>query len=178
MDGRAPRGRGQAGYTLAEVIVAVFLISTVFLGVAGAVFTVTKGSATNERIQSIDTALATYSRILRDTDLKGDGTPVMPYRPCTSGGTGGSDAVAAQYEADVLAVTTDSGDPGDSAAWRIPDGMTFEVTEVHSWDPVAKNWTTNCAVPDKGAQRIRYKVVLGVSERHGETVKRYPGPTA
>ena len=170
MPGWARRRGAQGGFTLIEVIIAILLLSTVFIGFAGAIFTVSRATGTNKRVQAIDTAMVAYAGMLRSTDL-------VTYDPCATAGTGGSDTVAAAYETAANAMMTTSGDPGDAEEWRRPDGMVLDIIGVHSWDPVAKKWLASCAVPDSGAQRIRYEVRLGGTTRSAETVKRYPGPT-
>ena len=172
--------RGQGGYSLAEVIIAIMLLSGFFIGLASAIFTVLRATATNERIQAVDTALVSYAGILRTSETKPDGSLRVPYVPCGSAGTAGSDAVASAYEAATAdaAVITTTGDAGASAAGRKPDGMVIDIVGVDAWDSVAKTWVDDCAVPDRGAQRIRYEVRMGGTTRAGETVKRYPGPVS
>lgn len=174
--------RGQSGYSLAEVIIAIVLLSSVFLAFAAAIFTVSRATSTNKSVQAIDTALVSYGGILRASDRPlADGSPPagqIAYVPCPEAGPDGSEAVAEAYETAALAVIETNLEAGATDAWRRPDNMDIEIVGVDSWNPDTKEFATDCLVPDNGGQRITYRVSIGTTTRSAQTVKRYPGPSA
>ena len=171
--GGTQRSRGQGGQSLIELLVAIVLIGIIFVAIVSAIFTVLRSTATNKRIQAIDTALVSYGEIVRDRTL-------VPYSACTATGASGSATVAAAYETAAAqpGATSTAGVAGATDRWRKPDGMIVTVTGVDAWNlSTAKFATTGCAVPDGGAQRVSYTITLQNVTRSGQTVKRVPGPS-
>lgn len=176
----AHRQRGQSGNSLIEVIIAILLLAGIFVILAGAVLTVVKSTATNERVQGIDAALVTYGEILQTQ---------VPYSDCNS-------SISSTYQAaaEDPTIITGGGEPGGSESWRRNNFMVTEVIGVESWNPDTGQFEDRaaalykCVSPDSGAQRVTYKVTqcpdaaavypcAGSPVREGQIVKRKQGPS-
>jgi hypothetical protein len=155
-----------------EVIIAIVLLGGVFLILAGALVTVARGTETNEKVQSIDTALITYGEILQTA---------VPYSACTANNVPLADTYF--FAADPFMTGSNSVSP----LWRRPNNVIVEVVSVGSWNATTKAWGTSCIFPDSGAQKVKYRVTacssVGTSPctnptvRTGEVVKRKAGPS-
>ncbi len=171
------RRRDQRGQSLVEVVIAILLLSTVMLVIAMGLFTINRATVGNERVQSVDAALAVYGEVLRST---------INYRPCRPG----FDPTTATpgYMDDTL-VYLESPDAADNLdGWLKPPAVIVEVEygSLQSWDPETDSFVDECSVPDTGAQQITYQVtydpdVLGRDgdpvTRTGQIVKRRDGPS-
>ena len=160
--------RGQSGQSLAEAIIAMLLIGSIFLILAGALFTVIKVTTTNKNLQSIDTGLITYGEILQTQ---------VPYENCST-----SNPTASNYQLNSQDFITGGASP--PTKWRLPytDGasMVTEVTGVESWNTATQAFEdrgaslNKCISPDPGVQRVSYKITFGGVSRTGQVVKRKP----
>lgn len=170
--GGAQDNRGQAGQSLIELLIAIMLISLVFIAVTISILTMLRSTGVNRRIQAIDTALVSYGEVISDRGL-------VPYVPCASAGATGSDAVEVAYttSAALPAAVSTSNAAVASDTWRKPVGMTVKVLRVDAWSLTDSKFVNECAVPDGGAQRVTYEVTYEGSTRTGQTVKRLGGPS-
>ena len=163
--GARPR-RGQSGQSLVEVIIAMLLIGSIFLILAGALFTVIKVTTSNKNLQAIDTGLITYGEILQTQ---------VPYENCSS-----STQTASIYQSNAEAFITGGG--AEPTKWRLPytDGasMVTVLTGVESWNTTTGafedrgNSFYKCVSPDSGVQRVSYTITFGGVSRTGQVVKR------
>ena len=132
------------------------LLSTVFIAIAGGLFTVVRVTKTNEQVQKVDSALITYGEIIRTQ---------IDYAPCAGGFVEG--AVASRYADDARDRIDDATDLG---RWARPPYMLTDILRVESWDPVARTFIAGCRIPDTGIQRITYSVI------QREPIVEYPEP--
>lgn len=160
-----------------EVIVAIVLLSSVMLALAMGFFTINRATVSNERIQSIDAALAVYGEVLRSG---------IYYRPCRPG----FDPTTATpgYMDDTLDYLELPDPDIQLDGWLRPPSVVVEVEydSLQSWDPSVEDFTDACSVPDTGAQQITYSVTYDPSvqgrpgdpvTRTGQVVKRRDGPS-
>ena len=122
MLGRRGRRTGQAGQSLVELIIAILLLGTVFLSLAGALTAINRGTATNEKVQSIDSAMLAYGEVIRTQ---------VGYQACVGN-------MADTYQAAGENFITGNGQPGTNVNWRRPTGMVTEVIGVESWNSSTK----------------------------------------
>ncbi|GEM_PF-1921574 len=172
---RALRGRGQSGQSLVEAIISMLLIGSIFLVLAGALFTVIKVTTTNKNLQAIDTGLVTYGEILQTQ---------VPYEHCSSSnsinnlGLETGQGTASNYQANAEPFIG-----AGTTQWRRPRGagnveMVTELTGLESWNPTAGTFEDRggliykCLTPDSGVQRVSYKITFNGTSRTGQIVKR------
>ena len=158
--------RGQSGQSLVEAIIAMLLVGSIFLILAGALFTVIKVTTTNKNLQAIDTGLMTYGEILQTQ---------VPYENCSS-----STQTASIYQSNAEAFITGGG--AEPTKWRLPytDGasMVTELTGLESWNTTTGAFEDRgasfykCVSPDSGVQRVSYRITFGGVSRTGQVVKR------
>ena len=169
--------RGQSGQSLVEVIIAMVLVGSIFLILAGALFTVIKVTTSNKNLQSIDTGLITYGEILQTQ---------VPYENCSASNSINSNGVetglgtASNYQLNAEAFITGGG--SQPTKWRLPytDGaqMVTELTGLESWNTTTGAFEDRgasfykCLSPDSGVQRVSYKITFGGTSRTGQVVKR------
>ena len=160
--------RGQSGQSLVEAIIAMLLVGSIFLILAGALFTVIKVTTSNKNLQSIDTGLLTYGEILQTQ---------VPYENCST-----STQTASTYQLNAEDFITGGASP--PTKWRRPytDGasMVTEVIGLESWNTTTGAFEDRglsiygCVSPDSGVQRVSYKITFGGVSRTGQVVKRKP----
>ena len=174
--GARPR-RGQSGQSLVEVIIAMLLIGSIFLILAGALFTVIKVTTSNKNLQAIDTGLITYGEILQTQ---------VPYENCSASNSINSNGLAtgqgtgSNYQLNANAFITGGG--AEPTKWRLPytDGasMVVELTGLESWNTTTGAFEDRglsfykCVSPDSGVQRVSYTITFGGVSRTGQVVKR------
>lgn len=174
MDGHR-RLADQAGQSLVEVLIAIFLTGLVFLAVAGAMLTVLRARTFNQNAQAIDSALVAYSSIIQNQ---------VPYVACPQRADGTSVPDAYFQTADLQTTGSNS----VTTQWRRPNNIAVKVLSVRTWNPSTQDWNTTCAAPDSGAQLVAFQVTAcptissdpacaGGKTRTGEVVKRKPGPS-
>jgi prepilin-type N-terminal cleavage/methylation domain-containing protein len=61
----APRPRGQSGYSLVEVLVAVLLVGTVLAALAGGMLTMMLATASTSEQQRLEAGVLNYTQVLR-----------------------------------------------------------------------------------------------------------------
>ncbi len=161
MDERGPARRGELGLSLLEVLVGLFLLSTVLVGVSAALVTGFRSNESNEGSSKMATAVIAYGEIIRSK---------VPYRACSL-------SSAADYESDARGFLTDTGAAGESTKWRKPDGISVSVVSVRSAAVAVGGFSPGCEIPDPGAQLVTIKVGWGAGSRTAEFVKWNPGPS-
>ncbi len=176
----APLRRGQSGQSLVEVIIALGLLTSIFIILAGALFAVIRVTTTNKNLQSIDTGLITYGEILKTQ---------VPYENCSKEnslnalGTVTGQPTWSNYQN--YARNSITGGGSEPTKWRLPYGefgeMLVEVIGVESWNLETGSFEDRagvlysaCLTPDTGIQRVSYRVTFGGVSRTGQVVKRKP----
>ena len=144
--GRDRRVRSQAGFSLIETIVALFLVSVVVLALAAGMFTLLRTTAVTSRAQRMQAALTTAAE-----SAKG-----LPYKPC---------AVAMDYGG--TAPTWD--DPTDDATVEV---LSVRYWDAPGAAAELGRFTATCPAMDLGAQRVTVQVTIGGESQTAEIVKR------
>ncbi len=169
--------RGQSGQSLVEAIIAMLLVGSIFLILAGALFTVIKVTTSNKNLQAIDTGLISYGEILQTQ---------VPYENCSASnsinslGVPSGQRTASQYQSyaeNYIILPTPS---LTATGWQRASGMVTEVTGLESWNTATLAFedrgdaVEKCISPDSGVQRVSYKVSFGGTSRTGQVIKRKP----
>lgn len=145
----AVASRGQAGYTLIEVVIAVALTGLVILSLATAMLTIVRANGLNSDRQRVDAAMTSFSESVRGGAYLPCGeTPA----PTAAGYNGGYDPSA-----------------GD---WAPPTGVDVNVVDVEYWDRNADEYVDTCPVDDGGAQRLTLTTSWRNLERSAQIVVR------
>ena len=155
----------------------MLLVGSIFLILAGALFTVIKVTTSNKNLQSIDTGLITYGEILQTQ---------VPYENCSPGNSIDSNGnqtnfgTGSNYQSNADAFITGGG--SEPTKWRLPytDGaqMVTELIGLESWNSTTGAFEDRgagfykCTSPDSGVQRVSYKITFGGVSRTGQVVKR------
>jgi len=155
----------------------MLLVGSIFLILAGALFTVIKVTTSNKNLQSIDTGLITYGEILQTQ---------VPYENCSvsnsinSNGVETGQGTGSNYQSNAEAFITGGG--SQPTKWRLPytDGaqMVTELIGLESWNSTTGTFEDRgsdfykCISPDTGIQRVSYKITFGGVSRTGQVVKR------
>lgn len=123
--------RGQSGFSLLEVVLAIFLASVVVSGLAAAFLGMVRINRMTAERQRLDNAVSTYSESLKS----------VTYIGC-----GANDHVV-RYEADARAAMNAPA-PAPSS-----DPIQIRIDKVEFRDP-AGSWRSDCPATDAGTQRI------------------------
>jgi hypothetical protein len=150
--GHRSAGWGQAGFSLAETLVAIAVASIWVLALVLGLLVVTTSDASSAARQGLASALAGTTGVLKQA----------PYLAC--GGDPAPDV--ARYEAEL--------GTGDTP-YEPPAGVTVRVTRVQHWDPPSGRFVAACPAVDGGAQRITVEAVDGRGGRlTAQVVKARP----
>ena len=167
--------RGQSGQSLVEAIIAMVLIGSIFLILAGALFTVIKVTTTNKNLQAIDTGLISYGEILQTQ---------VPYENCSASnsinslGVESGERTASRYQAYAEGYIILPTSSLTATGWQRASGMEREVTGLESWNTATQAFEDRgtsiekCLNPDTGIQRVSYKITFEGVSRAGQVVKR------
>ena len=167
--------RGQSGQSLVEAIIAMLLVGSIFLILAGALFTVIKVTTSNKNLQAIDTGLLSYGEILQTQ---------VPYENCSASNSINSNGVetgqgtASNYQANAEASIILPTVSPTATGWQRASGMVPELTGLESWNTTTGAFEDRggsfykCLSPDSGVQRVSYKITFGGVSRTGQVVKR------
>ncbi len=173
--GSARFRRGQSGQSLVEAILAMVLVGSIFLILAGALFTVIKVTTSNKNLQAIDTGLLSYGEILQTQ---------VPYENCSASNSINSNLVetgqgtASNYQANAETYIILPTSSLTATGWQRPSGMVPELTGLESWNSTTGAFEDRggsfykCLSPDSGVQRVSYKITFGGVSRTGQVVKR------
>ncbi len=143
--------RAQAGVSLIEVLISVFLISLVVLGLAAGFLTIVRVNADTAERQVVDQAIGSYTESLTTAQ----------YLPCDD--------------------PTQPGDVGTytstypAGSWTPAPGVTASIVDVEYWDGTS-GFDDACpgapSAADRGAQRLTVQVAYRDTQRQAQIVKR------
>ena len=151
----APRGprRDQAGVSLIEVLISVFLVSLVVLGLAAGFLTIVRVNADTAERQVVDQAIGSYTESLTTAQ----------YLPCDDPTQPGS----------IVAYTSTY--PAGSWTPTPASGVTANIVGVEYWNGTS-GFADACpgtpAADDQGAQRLTVEVAYRDTQRKAQIVKR------
>lgn len=141
----------QSGFTMVEVVIALFLAGMVVLSLAIAMLAIVRTNALNSERQRVDAAMTSFSESVRG----------VGYVAC-----GASPPPSAAAYLDLQ--------QQDSDSWSPPTGIEVDITEVDFWDgaPGQDRYVSGCPAADGGAQRLTLRATLGSLERSAQVVIR------
>lgn len=145
----AARGRGQGGFSLVEVLIALVLAGVVVLGLAAGLYTLIRTTRDTMERQQVEMALANFGEALK----------AAPYQPCD--GPGGASVGAYQDAYDAWGVR-----------WIPRPGMDARIVAVRYWDRATRSFTDACGAEDQGAQRFTLEVEWRGRDGRAQIVKR------
>ena len=146
---RALPPRGQSGYTLIEVIIAVALRGMVVLSLATAMLTIVRTNSLNSDRQRVDAAMTSFSESVRGG----------AYLPCGQDPAPTPTSYRGGY------------DPANGD-WSPPEGVEVDIVDVEYWDRAGDGFVESCPASDGGAQRLTLTTSFRDLERSAQIVIR------
>lgn len=150
--------RGQSGYGLVEVLIAIVLMAILMTGATLGLITAIETSGDNQVRQRLQIALASYA----------DSVAQMPYPAGAC-----SDRTAAAYD-QLYATWANHWTPPAGISVRVRDVPTDDNDGVWYWDRAAKDFVKVCPAVDSGAHRLTLEASAGAMSVTGQIVKRDP----
>ena len=135
--------RGQQGFSLLEILIAVMLVSLAVLGLAMGFLTLVRTNRASYERQQVDHAATNYAESLK----------AAQYLPC----------VPSDPDPDY--------DAGPDL-WEPSRGVEVQVIDVEYWNSVSQDYQEACPGPDAGTQRVTILAEWRGHERQAQIVKR------
>lgn len=153
--------RGDSGFSLIEVLLALGLATLVVMGLAAGFLTTISASDAASSRQRREAALTSFSESLK----------ALPYVECTAAGAD-ADGYMAAYEAGL----------GSGSSWQPSadaDVSDLDVVDVTYWTPAgsgpsAGTFSDACGPTDHGAQRLTVSLKVQGEPVQGQVVLRRP----